>query len=201
MNNSSANLENLVNQPYKYGFSTQIETDSIKKGLTRDTVKLISEKKNEPPFMLEFRLKAFEKWLKMDEPDWAFINYEKADYQAIKYYSAPKKKEKLESLDEVDPELLEAFEKLGISISEQKRLSNVAVDAVFDSVSIGTTFKTELAKSGVIFCSISEAIQKYPELIKTYLSSVVPVGDNFFSALNAAVFTDGSFCYIPKNVK
>ena len=201
MNKPNANLENLVNQPYKYGFSTSIETETIEKGLNEDIIRLISLKKQEPDFMLQFRLQAFEKWKKMNEPEWAYLNYTKADYQDIRYYSAPKKKEKLNDLNEVDPELLRAFEKLGISLSEQKKLTNVAVDAVFDSVSIGTTFKDELAKSGVIFCSISEAIQLYPELIKTYLGSVVPSGDNFFTALNSAVFTDGSFCYIPKNVK
>ena len=201
MNKPNANLENLVNQPYKYGFSTSIETETIEKGLNEDIIRLISLKKQEPDFMLQFRLQAFEKWKKMNEPEWAYLNYTKTDYQDIRYYSAPRKKEKLNDLNEVDPELLRAFEKLGISLSEQKKLTNVAVDAVFDSVSIGTTFKDELAKSGVIFCSISEAIQLYPELIKTYLGSVVPSGDNFFTALNSAVFTDGSFCYIPKNVK
>lgn len=201
MSNSTKNLEKLVNEPYKYGFTTDIETDKIKKGLTEDTIRLISAKKNEPEFMLNFRLKAFKKWQKMQEPEWAYLNYETTNYQDIRYYSAPKKKKKLDSLDEVDPELLETFEKLGISLNEQKRLSNVAVDVVFDSVSVGTTFKDELSKAGVIFCSISEAIQLYPKLIQTYLGTVVPIGDNFFAALNAAVFTDGSFCYIPKNVK
>jgi|TARA_B100000989_G_scaffold287937_1_gene258094 Fe-S cluster assembly protein SufB len=201
MNKSDTNLENLVNQPYKYGFSTNIEVETIRKGLDEDIVRLISEKKEEPSFMLDFRLAAFKKWKKMVEPEWAYLNYKKADYQDIRYYSAPKKKKKLNDLSEVDPELLLAFEKLGISLTEQKKLTNVAVDAVFDSVSIGTTFKDELAKSGVIFCSISEAIKLYPNLIKTYLGSVIPSGDNFFTALNSAVFTDGSFCYIPKNVK
>ena len=199
--NSNATLQKLVNQPYKYGFTTSIETEKIAKGLNEDIVRLISAKKNEPDFMLEFRLKAFKRWQKMIEPEWSFLNYEKVDYQSICYYSAPQKKPKLNSLDEVDPELLATFEKLGISLLEQKKLANVAVDAVFDSVSIGTTFKDELAKVGVIFCSISEAIEKYPTLLKTYLGSVVPIGDNFFAALNSAVFTDGSFCYIPKNVK
>jgi|TARA_B110000503_G_scaffold97207_1_gene145990 Fe-S cluster assembly protein SufB len=201
MNKPNANLENLVNQPYKYGFSTSIETEKFDKGLSESVVRLISAKKEEPEFMLQFRLQAFAKWEKMNEPEWAYLNYKKTDYQDIRYYSAPKKKEKLNDLSEVDPELIRAFEKLGISLLEQKKLTNVAVDAVFDSVSIGTTFKDELAKSGVIFCSISEAIQLYPELIKTYLGSVIPSGDNFFTALNSAVFTDGSFCYIPKNVK
>lgn len=199
--NQNTTLTKLVNQPYKYGFTTEIETEKIAKGLDENTIRLISEKKQEPSFMLEFRLRAFKKWQKMLEPDWAYIAYKKPEYQDIVYYSAPKKKPKLNSLDEVDPQLLDAFEKLGISLNEQKRLTNVAVDAVFDSVSVGTTFKTELAKYGVIFCSISEAIQHYPNLIKKYLGTVVPAGDNFFAALNSAVFTDGSFCYIPKNVK
>ena len=201
MSTNTSNLEKFVNQPYKYGFATEIETDTIRRGLSEETIHLISTKKNEPDFMLDFRLKAFKKWQKMKEPEWAYLNYVPTNYQDIRYYSAPKKKKKLNSLEEVDPELLDAFEKLGISLNEQKRISNVAVDAVFDSVSIGTTFKDELAKVGVIFCSISEAIQLYPNLIKTYLGKVVPVGDNFFAALNSAVFTDGSFCYIPKNVK
>lgn len=194
-------LEILVNKPYKYGFRTKVETDIIQKGLNEEVINLISQKKNEPTFMLNFRLKSFEKWKKMSEPKWAYLDYSVTNYQEIRYYSAPKKKKKLNSLDEVDPELIQAFEKLGISLNEQKKLTNVAVDAVFDSVSIGTTFKEELAKFGVIFCSISDAIQLYPELIKTYLGTVIPYGDNFFTALNSAVFTDGSFCYIPKNVK
>ena len=201
MNNTQSNLENLINQPYKYGFTIPLETENFNKGLTEETVRLISCKKNEPNFMLQFRLKAFKKWEKMSEPEWAFINYKKPNYQDIRYYSAPKKKKKLNNLNEVDPQLLEAFNKLGISIAEQKKLTNVAIDVVFDSVSLGTTFKDDLAKEGVIFCSISDAISLYPELIKTYLGTVVPAGDNFFSALNSAVFTDGSFCYIPKNVK
>ena len=196
----NTDITKLVNQPYKYGFSTQIEKDIIEKGLNENVVRLISEKKNEPKFMLDFRLKAFRKWQQMSSPEWAHLKFSEINYQDVSYYSAPKTKKKLESLDEVDPELLETFEKLGISLSEQKRLTNVAVDAVFDSVSIGTTFKEELAQHGVIFCSISEAIQEYPELIKKYLGSVVPIGDNYFSALNSAVFTDGSFCYIPKDV-
>ena len=169
MNKTDTKLENLVNQPYKYGFKTNIEIETIRKGLDEEIIHLISEKKQEPSFMLEFRLKAFKKWKKMIEPEWSYLNYQKSDYQSIRYYSAPKKKKKLNDLSEVDPELLHAFEKLGISLTEQKKLSNVAVDAVFDSVSIGTTFKDELAKSGVIFCSISEAIKLYPELIQTYL--------------------------------
>jgi Fe-S cluster assembly protein SufB len=195
------NLTKLVNQPYKYGFSTDIEKDVIEKGLNENVVRLISKKKNEPEFLLNFRLKAFKKWEKMQCPSWAQLKFSEIDYQDIIYYSAPKAKKKLGSLDEVDPELLETFEKLGISLTEQKRLTNVAVDAVFDSVSIATTFKEELAEYGVIFSSISEAIHDYPELIKKYLGTVVPIGDNYFAALNSAVFTDGSFCYIPKDVK
>jgi Fe-S cluster assembly protein SufB len=194
-------IEKFVNQPYKYGFKTNVETDTITKGLNEQIIELISKKKKEPEFMLKFRLNAFEKWKKLDEPEWAYLNYKKTDYQAIRYYSAPKKKKKLNSLDEVDPELIYAFEKLGISLLEQKKLANVAVDVVFDSISIGTTYKAELAKFGVIFCSITEAITLYPELIKTYIGTVVPCTDNFFAALNSAVFTDGSFCYIPKNTK
>ena len=196
----NTDITKLVNQPYKYGFSTKIEKDIIEKGLNETVVRLISEKKNEPKFLLDFRLKAFKKWEQMTCPEWAHLKFSEIDYQDISYYSAPKAKKKLNSLDEVDPELLETFEKLGISLSEQKRLTNVAVDVVFDSVSIATTFKEELAQHGVIFCSISEAIQEYPDFIKKYLGSVVPIGDNYFSALNSAVFTDGSFCYIPKNV-
>lgn len=198
----SASVKTLVNQPYKYGFVTDIESDTIPKGLNEDVVRLISSKKNEPAFMLEFRLKAYRQWLKMTEPSWQEASYPPIDYQNIIYYSAPKQpKKKLESLDEVDPALLETFEKLGISLSEQKRLSNVAVDAIFDSVSIATTFKEKLAKDGVIFCSISEALQEHPELIEKYLGSVVPIADNYFAALNAAVFSDGSFVFIPKGVK
>ncbi|MGF1588145.1 MAG: Fe-S cluster assembly protein SufB [Pleurocapsa sp.] len=197
----SANVKTLVNQPYKYGFVTDIETEQIPRGLSEDVVRLISAKKNEPEFMLEFRLKAYRQWLKMSEPDWPHVEYPAIDYQNIVYYSAPKKKlEKKGSLDEVDPALLETFEKLGIPLSEQKRLSNVAVDAIFDSVSIGTTFKEKLAEDGVIFCSISEAVEEYPELVRKYLGSVVPVGDNYFAALNSAVFSDGSFVFIPKGV-
>jgi Fe-S cluster assembly protein SufB len=195
------NLTKLVNQPYKYGFSTDIEKDIIEKGLNENVVRLISKKKNEPEFLLNFRLKAFKKWEKMQCPSWAQLKFSEINYQDIIYYSAPKVKKKLDSLDEVDPQLLETFEKLGISLTEQKRLTNVAVDAVFDSVSIATTFKEELAEHGVIFSSISEAIHDYPELIKKYLGTVVPIGDNYFAALNSAVFTDGSFCYIPKDVK
>jgi len=197
----TASVKSLVNQPYKYGFITDIESDTIPAGLNEDVIRLISLKKNEPEFMLDFRLKAYRHWLKMAEPDWAAVGYPAIDYKSIVYYSAPKKKEKLGSLEEVDPTLLETFEKLGISLSEQKRLSNVAVDAIFDSVSVATTFREKLAESGVIFCSISEAMREHPDLIQKYLGSVVPTGDNFFAALNAAVFTDGSFVYIPKNTK
>ena len=197
----SANVKTLVNQPYKYGFVTDIETEQIPRGLSEDVVRLISAKKNEPEFMLEFRLKAYRQWLKMSEPTWPHVEYPAIDYQDIVYYSAPKKKQdKKASLDDVDPALLETFDKLGIPLSEQKRLSNVAVDAIFDSVSIGTTFKEKLAEDGVIFCSISEALEEYPEIVQKYLGSVVPVADNYFTALNSAVFSDGSFVFIQKGV-
>lgn len=190
----------------KYGFVTDIEGDVAPKGLNEDIIRLISSKKEEPEWMLEFRLKAFERWQKMDEPTWAHVSYPPIDFQDIRYYSAPKSKEqesgdKPESLDEVDPELIKTFDKLGIPVTEQKRLAGVAVDAVFDSVSVGTTHQAELEKHGVIFCSMSEAIKDHPELVKKYLASVVPVQDNFYSALNSAVFTDGSFCFIPKGVR
>lgn len=197
----TATVQTLVNQPYKYGFTTDIATDSIPPGINEDVVRLISAKKNEPEFMLEFRLKAYRQWLKMDEPKWAHVNYPPINYQDIVYFTAPKQQEKKASLDEVDPTLLETFEKLGISLSEQKRLSNVAVDAVFDSVSVATTFREQLAKDGVIFCSISEALKDYPDLVEKYLGSVVPIGDNYFAALNSAVFSDGSFVFIPKGTK
>ncbi|HEY9655410.1 MAG TPA: Fe-S cluster assembly protein SufB, partial [Crinalium sp.] len=197
----SPTVQNLVNQPYKYGFITNIESDTIPRGLSEDVVRLISAKKEEPQFMLEFRLKAYRQWLKMTEPNWQNATYPAIDYQNIVYYSAPKVKEKKKSLEEVDPELLDTFEKLGIPLSEQKRLSNVAVDAIFDSVSIATTFKAKLAEEGVIFCSFAEAVQEHPELIQKYLGSVVPAGDNYFAALNSAVFSDGSFVYIPKGTK
>jgi len=194
-------VKTFVNQPYKYGFVTDIESDTIPRGLSEDVVRLISAKKNEPDFMLEFRLKAYRHWLKMTEPTWPNVTYPPINYQDIIYYSAPKKKDKLGSLDEVDPALLETFDKLGIPLSEQKRLSNVAVDAIFDSVSVATTFKEKLAESGVIFCSFSEALQDHPELVQKYLGSVVPVGDNYYAALNSAVFSDGSFVYIPKDTQ
>jgi Fe-S cluster assembly protein SufB len=192
---------NHLYSDYKYGFVTDIETDSIPKGLSEDTVRLISQKKGEPEFMLDFRLKAYKTLLHMQEPRFANINYPKIDYQNICYYSAPKSKPKLENLSDVDPKLLETFEKLGIPLDEQKRLANVAVDVVFDSVSIATTFKKKLEEAGVVLCPISEAIKLYPDLIRKYLGSVVPVGDNYFAALNSAVFSDGSFVYIPKGVK
>ena len=186
---------------YKYGFVTDIESDKAPKGLNEDIIRFISAKKDEPEWMLAWRLKAYEKWLKMESPDWAKLDIPPIDYQDVYYYSAPKDAEKLKSLDEVDPELLATYEKLGIPLNEQKMLAGVAVDAVFDSVSVATTFRGELAKAGVIFCPISEAIRDYPELVKKYMGSVVPVADNYFSALNSAVFTDGSFVYIPKGVR
>lgn len=187
--------------PYKYGFVTPIETDSLSKGLSEETVRAISAKKNEPPFMLEFRLKAYRRWLQCEEPHWLNAHYPPINYQDIVYYSAPKNKPRLDSLDEVDPEIIKTFNKLGIPLDEQKRLTNVAVDVVFDSVSIGTTFKKKLEDAGVVLCSMSEAIEKYPELIEKYIGSVVPIGDNYFATLNSAVFTDGSFVYVPKGVE
>lgn len=186
---------------YKYGFVTEVEADRLPKGLNEEIIRAISAKKGEPQYLLDFRLKAYRKWLEMTEPHWSNVDYAPIDYQDICYYSAPKKKPKLNSLSEVDPEVLKTFEKLGIPIDEQKRLANVAVDMIFDSVSIGTTFKKKLDDAGVVLCSISEAIQIYPELVEKYLGSVVPIGDNFFAALNSAVFTDGSFVYVPKGVK
>ncbi|MDG2139158.1 MAG: Fe-S cluster assembly protein SufB [Flavobacteriales bacterium] len=194
-------LEQVTSTEYKYGFTTKIASDTIAKGLSEDVVRLISKKKEEPQWMLDYRLKAYHAWLEMEEPDWANVNYPKPDYQEIIYYSAPKQKKKLNSLDDLDPELKKTFDKLGISINEQKRLSGVAVDIVMDSVSVATSFKSKLAELGIIFCSISEAIKEHPELVKKYLGTVVPARDNFFSALNAAVFSDGSFCYIPKGSK
>lgn len=199
-------LEQHINSEYKWGFTTNIEADTFPKGLNEDVVRALSKKKNEPEWMLEFRLKAYKHWLTMKEPDnWAHIPYPKIDFQNISYYSAPKKTPELKSLDEVDPELLKTFEKLGISLEEQKRLSgvqsNIAVDAVFDSVSVKTTFRETLSEKGIIFCSFSEAVQEYPDLIKKYMGMVVPYTDNYFAALNSAVFSDGSFCYIPKGVR
>jgi len=192
---------NLATSKYKYGFSTSLEVDKAPKGLTEDTIRLISSKKDEPDWMLKWRLEAFSIWNKMKEPDWAKVNYPKINYQDIYYYSAPKNTEKLKSLDEVDPELLRTYEKLGIPLKEQKVLAGVAVDAVFDSVSVVTTFRKQLEEKGVIFCPISEAIKTHPDLVKKYIGSVIPRHDNYFSALNSAVFTDGSFVYIPKGVK
>ena len=197
----TATVQTLVNQPYKYGFVTDIDSETIPRGLNEDVIRLISAKKNEPEFMLEFRLKAYRQWQKMTEPTWPHVTYPPIDYQDIVYYSAPKQQEKKQSLDEVDPTLLETFEKLGIPLSEQKRLTNVAVDAIFDSVSVATTFREQLAKEGVIFCSISEALHDYPDLVQKYLASVVPVADNYYAALNSAVFSDGSFVFIPKGVR
>src|SRR5881296_3170337 len=197
----SSTIEQLANQEYKYGFVTDIEADEAPPGLNEDIVRLISTKKNEPEWLLEWRLKALRHWFTMKEPTWANVHYNPIDYQAIRYYSAPKQKKKLNSIDEVDPELRKTFDKLGISLEEQKRLTGVAVDAVFDSVSVATTFQAELAKLGIIFCSFSEAVQKHPDLVRKYVGSVVPYTDNFFATLNSAVFTDGSFCYIPKGVR
>jgi Fe-S cluster assembly protein SufB len=197
---STASVGDLVSQPYRYGFVTDIETEKIAKGLDEDVVRLISAKKHEPVFLLNFRLKAYNQWLQMEEPDWAALGHGPIDYQEMIYYAAPKQQAKKASLDEVDPKLLETFDKLGIPLSEQKRLSNVAVDAVFDSVSIATTYREKLAEYGVIFCSISEAVKDYPDLIERYLGTVVPTNDNFFAALNSAVFSDGSFVFIPKGV-
>ncbi|MFZ0455983.1 MAG: Fe-S cluster assembly protein SufB [Ignavibacteriaceae bacterium] len=194
-------IEELANKEYKYGFVTDIEAESLPNGLNEDIIKQLSQKKNEPEWMLEWRLKAYRQWMKMKEPHWSNVNYPPIDYQSISYYSAPKKKPQLDSLDEVDPELRKTFEKLGISLEEQKRLSGVAVDAVFDSVSVATTFKKTLSEHGIIFCSISEAIKNHPDLVKKYLGSVVPYTDNFFASLNSAVFSDGSFVYIPKGVR
>tara|TARA_B100000963_G_scaffold71435_1_gene59563 strand:+ start:755 stop:2197 length:1443 start_codon:yes stop_codon:yes gene_type:complete len=194
-------LQEVTTNDYKYGFVTDIDSDTINKGLNEDVIRLISMKKNEPDWLLEWRLDAFRKFQKMTEPEWANVTYDKPDLQSISYYSAPKPKKTLESLDEVDPELLKTFEKLGISLEEQKRLTGVAVDIVVDSVSVATSFKEKLGELGIIFCSISEAIQEHPELVKKYIGSVVPKTDNFYAALNSAVFTDGSFCYIPKGTR
>lgn len=194
-------LREVTESDYKYGFVTDIDADEIPKGLTHETIRLISKKKNEPEWLLEFRLKAFEKWLTMKMPNWAHLNIPEIDYQDIIYYSAPKQEPKYESLDEIDPEIKATFDKLGIPLDEQKRLSGVAVDVVMDSVSVKTTFQETLAEKGIIFCSFSDAVQNHPDLVKKYMGSVVPYGDNFFAALNSAVFSDGSFCYIPKGVR
>ena len=193
-------LGEITASEYKYGFTTEIESDTVPPGLNEDVIRLISSKKNEPEWMLEWRLDAYQTWSEMVEPDWPNVHYQKPNFQAISYYSAPKQKKTLDSLDEVDPELLKTFEKLGISLDEQKRLSGVAMDVVVDSVSVATTFKETLAEKGIIFCSMSDAIQEHPELVRKHLGTVVPKRDNFYAALNSAVFTDGSFCYIPKGV-
>ena len=194
-------LQNLVNQPYKHGFVTDIESDVVPKGLSEDVIRQISRIKNEPEWLLEFRLQAYRHWLTMAEPTWPNVKYPKIDFQNIIYYSAPKAKKKLSSMDEVDPELIRTFEKLGVPLHEQKALAGVAVDVIFDSVSVTTTYKQRLAEVGIIFCSFSEAVRDHPELVRKHLGSVVPPGDNFYAALNSAVFTDDSFCYIPKGVR
>jgi len=201
MSTTAPSIEALANQEYKWGFVTEIEADSIPKGLNEDVVRLISAKKNEPEFMLEWRLKSYRQWLKMEEPKWPNVHYPRIDYQDIIYYSAPVTKAGPKSLDEVDPELLRTYEKLGIPLKEQELLAGIAVDMVFDSVSVATTFKAKLGELGIIFCSFSEAVQEHPDLIKKYLGSVVPYSDNFFATLNSAVFSDGSFVYIPKGVR
>ncbi len=198
---STAAIEQLVNQPYKHGFVTDIESDTAAKGLSEDTIRFISAKKSEPEWLLEFRLKAYRHWLTMTPPAWPNVHYPEIDFQNISYYSAPKSKKKLASMDEVDPELLRTFEKLGVPMNERAALAGVAVDVIFDSVSVATTYKQKLADVGIIFGSISEAVRDHPDLVRKYMGSVIPVGDNYYAALNSAVFTDGSFCYIPKGVK
>ena len=197
----SAALQQLVNQPYKHGFVTDIESDVAPKGLSEATIRMISAKKNEPTWLLDFRLNAYRHWLQMQTPAWPNLHYPKIDFQAISYYAAPKQKAKLKSMDEVDPELLRTFEKLGVPLHERMALAGVAVDVIFDSVSVATTYKHKLAEVGIIFCSMSEAVQLHPELVQKYLGTVVPQADNYYAALNSAVFTDGSFCFIPKGVK
>ena len=194
-------LREITEQKYRYGFVTEVETDTVPPGLSEETIRLISRKKNEPKFMLDWRLRAYRHWLTLEEPTWPNVHHPKIDYQAIVYYSAPKPKKQLGSMDEVDPELKRAFEKLGIPLVEQQRLAGVAVDAVFDSVSVATTFKKKLAELGIVFCSFSEAVREHPALVERYLGSVVPYTDNYYAALNSAVFSDGSFCYIPKGVR
>ena len=201
MSSTQNNAELFINQEYKYGFVTDIEQETVPPGLNEDVVRMISAKKNEPAWLTEWRLTAYRQWLKMREPKWAMVNYPAIDFQAISYYSAPKIKDRPKSLDEVDPRLLETYEKLGIPLHERGLLAGVAVDAVFDSVSVATTFKAKLAEKGIIFCSFSEAVETHPELIRKYLGSVVPPSDNYYAALNSAVFSDGSFCYIPKGVR
>src|SRR4026209_2683492 len=201
MSTSTETIEQLASREYKYGFVTEVESETIPKGLSEEVVRLISQKKNEPEWLLVWRLKAYRLWLTMKEPTWQNVKYYPINYQDIIYYSAPKKKKVLNSLDEVDPEVKATFDKLGIPIEEQKMLSGVAVDGVFGSVSVATTFREKLASVGIIFCSFSEAVREHPELVKKYLGSVVPTTDNYFAALNSAVFSDGSFCYIPKGVR
>jgi len=201
MSTSTEVIEQLANTEYKYGFVTDVEQDIVPKGLNEDVIRLISEKKGEPEWLLEWRLKAYRVWLKMSEPTWQNVKYDPIDYQAISYYAAPKERQKLNSMDEVDPEIRATFEKLGIPLVEQQLLAGVAVDAVFDSVSVATTFREKLAKLGIIFCSFSEAVREHPDLVRQYLGSVVPHTDNFFASLNSAVFSDGSFVYVPKGVR
>ena len=202
MSGETSTIDKMVEQKYQHGFVTDIESETLPPGLSEDVIRAISARKNEPEWLLEWRLKAYEHWLEMEQPDWAHLNIDPIDFQAISYYSAPKlDKDRPQSLDEVDPKLLETYDKLGVPLHERARLAGVAVDAVFDSVSVGTTFKAELKKAGVLFCSFSEAVQDYPELVQKYLGSVVPQRDNFFAALNCAVFTDGSFVFIPKGVR
>jgi Fe-S cluster assembly protein SufB len=197
----SKTIKNIIDKKYKYGFITKINSDYIIGGINEKTIYEISKKKQEPKFLLNWRLKAYYKWIKMKEPSWANIKYKKINYQNIIYYSSPKIIKNKKNIKNIDPEIIKTYNKLGISLNEQKRLSGIAVDAIFDSISIATTFKQELSNLGIIFCSFTEAIKHYPELINKYLGSVVPYNDNFFSTLNSAVFSDGSFCYIPKNVK
>jgi Fe-S cluster assembly protein SufB len=201
MSSATDTIEEFVNREYPYGFVTNVETEALAPGLSEEVVRFISEKKSEPDYLMEWRLKAYRHWLTMEEPHWPNAHYPAIDYQKYIYYAAPKKKKELKSLDEVDPELLKTFEKLGISLGEQKRLAGVAVDAIMDSVSVATTFREELSKLGIIFCSFSEAVKNHPELVRKYLGTVVPANDNFFAALNSAVFSDGSFCYVPKGVR
>ena len=201
MSEALSTINEVVGSDYKYGFVSNVESDTLPPGLDESVIRAISARKKEPEWLLEWRLKAYRHWLKLTEPHWAHAHFPPVDYQAISYYSAPKPKKKLNSLDEVDPELRATFDKLGISLDEQKRLTGVAVDAVMDSVSVATTFRKDLEKFGVIFCSFSEAVREHPELVRRHLGSVVPYTDNFFAALNSAVFSDGSFCYIPKGVR
>ncbi|HQT27407.1 MAG TPA: Fe-S cluster assembly protein SufB, partial [Burkholderiales bacterium] len=198
---SSTTLQNLVNQPYRHGFVTDIETEVVPKGLSEDVIRLISAKKDEPEWLLEFRLSAYRHWLTMEDPSWAKVKHPPIDFQEIIYFAQPKPKKALASMDEVDPELRRTFEKLGVPLNEQKIMAGVAVDVIFDSVSVTTTYKAKLAEVGIVFCSLSEAVKDHPELVKQYLGSVVPPSDNFYAALNSAVFTEGSFCFIPKGVK